>query len=228
MEIINLTRRHPSIMQVKTSFIISFPYLKEIWLFNCCQGCQHIIEKQYIKISQISKIIITEVNIENISGLLGLLSSLSLINRKKTLNIYSVKGIEQYLKFGKKYSQTNFRYNLYCHILKTGIIIKNENYQVYSFLNSSKFEFLLISRKLSGKFKLNQAQNFNLVMGPLYGKLKDGYIFLLPDGLIIEGQKFTDNSQSGLKVSLIINRYNQRNSLEISYRSKVLQGQLII
>lgn len=228
MKIINLTHQYPFIIQTKTSFIISFPYLKDIWLFNCCQGCQHIIEKQYIKINQISKIVITEVSVENISGLLGLLSSLSLTNRKKTLNIYGVKGIEQYLEFGKKYSQTNFRYNLYCHILKTGIIIKNENYHLYSFLDHSKFEFLLISQEQHGKFKLNQAQSFNLITGPLYGKLKNGYIFLLPDGLIIEGQRFTEKNQAGSKISLITNKYNRRNSSEVSYRSKIIQNELII
>lgn len=228
MEITNLTYTHPSITQIETCFIISFQYLKEIWLFNCCQGCQHIMDRKYLKISHISKIIITEVTTENISGLLGLLSSLSLINRKKTLNIYGEKGIEKYLELGKKYSQTNFRYSLYCHVLTTGIIIKNSNYHIYSFCDYLKLEFLLIFKKRYGKFKFNQAQKFNLTTGPLYGKLKNGYIFILPDGLIIAGEQFTEKNKASLKISLIYNQYITRSSLEISYKSKILYNKLYI
>nr|WCH58039.1 hypothetical protein [Cystoclonium purpureum f. stellatum] len=227
MEIINLTRKHPSIRHMKTSFILSFKYLKDIWLFNCCQGCQHIMEKRNLKISQISRIIITERSIENISGLLGLLSSLSLINRKKVLNIYATEGLEKYLTFGKKYSHTNFRYKLYFHILKTGLIISNDNYNIYTFFNNLKFEFLLISREKYGKFKLAKAQKFNLITGPLYRKLKNSYTFLLPDGIIINGNKFTNHNQAGTKISLIIHQYYTRNSIEISNKSKVLKHRFI-
>nr|YP_009773970.1 conserved hypothetical plastid protein [Caulacanthus okamurae]QIZ74587.1 conserved hypothetical plastid protein [Caulacanthus okamurae] len=228
MEIINLTRLHPSISYLKTSLILNFKDLKEIWLFNCCQGCQQMMEKKTIKMSQISKIIITELNIENISGLLGLLSSLSLINRKKVLNIYGIKGLEKYLDFGKKYSQTKFRYNLYFHIFRTGFIAKNKNCYMYSVLNNIRFEFLLFSKEQYGKFYLNYAKKFNLVKGPLYGKLKKGYRLLLPDGFILDGNEFTDKNKTGYKKSLIICRYCARNSTEISKESDILQEELII
>ena len=87
MKIINLTRREPSTINYSTCFALNLQNSKEIWLFNCNQGCQHQLQKSKIKINHISKIIITSLNIENISGLLGLLSSLSLINRNKKLNI---------------------------------------------------------------------------------------------------------------------------------------------
>nr|QVY58148.1 hypothetical protein [Eucheuma denticulatum] len=222
MEIINITRQHPSIVYINISCIISFKYFKEIWLFNCCQGCQHTIEKKHLKISQISKIILTDLNIINISGLLGLLSSLSLINRKKVLNIYATQKIRQYLELGKRYSQTNFRYHLYIHTINTGLIIKKSHYQVYAFLDKSQFEFLLISREKYGKFKLNRAHKLNIMQGPLYGQLKNGYSFLMPDGVAINGNNFTNHNEIGSKISLLINKYHTRNALEIVQESKVL------
>nr|QCI06165.1 ribonuclease Z [Dicranema revolutum] len=228
MEIINLNRQHPSIIYSTNSFVLSFQELKDIWLFNCCQGCQHKMEKTHLKISQISKIFITELNIHNISGLLGLLSSLSLINRRKIMHIYATRGLEKYLELGKRYSQTNFRYHLYFHTLSTGFIMNSNNYHVYNFSSNLKCEFLLISREKYGKFQLQKAKKFNLATGPLYGKLKNDYSFLLPDGSILQGYNFTNQNNPGNKISIIMQKYHTRNSKEISYESKILAKTLVI
>lgn len=205
---------------------ISFAYIlydsKEIWLFNCSEGCQHLLRKKKIKINYISKIIITNLNIKNISGLLGLLSSLSLINREKQISIYSPQGLDKYLNFGKKYSQTNFRYNIYFYILRTGLIIHNNSYQVYTFKNNITFDLLIIKHEQFGKFQLLKAKQFDLMEGPLYGKIKKGSDFLLPDGLILNSNNFTYKNTSGIKISFISNQYHQRNCIEVSKKSRLL------
>ncbi|CCP38056.1 conserved hypothetical plastid protein (plastid) [Chondrus crispus] len=218
MQIINLNRLHPHTRHNKSSFVFDFKYINEIWIFNCHQGCQHTLAHEKIKMNQISKIIITDLNNENISGLLGLLSSLSLIRRNKALHIYCPKNLKKYLELGKKYSQTNFHYSLYLHILKTGLTINSQTYQVYTLINQSKFEFIVISKEKYGKFKLDEAKNFNLVEGPLYGKLKKGFKFLLPDGYILDGNYFTSNNYQGIKVSCFSTKYNKRDSIEIKYK----------
>nr|WCH56238.1 ribonuclease Z [Hypnea sp.] len=228
MEIINLTRPHPSIIYIKTSFILNFKYSKDIWIFNCCQGFQHLMEEKDLKINQISKIFITEKSIDNISGLLGLLSSLSLINRKKVLNIYGSTGIEKYIILGKKYAKTNFRYHIYFNRLKTGLTVKNKQYQIYTFTNKLTFEFLITSRSKYSKFKLNKAQQFKLTKGPLYGKLKNGCSFLLPDGMIIDGNKFTQYNEAGNKLSVLATKYYTRNAIEISHESKIIQLKFVV
>lgn len=226
MEIIHLNHELSYTLKQDICFALNLKYLKEIWIFNCIQGCQHQFGNKQIKINLISKIIITDLYINNISGLLGLLSSLSLINRKKALHIYSYKGINKYLKLGIKYSQTNFRYNLYFHILKTGLIINHHFYQVYAFTNKLKFEFLIISKEKFGKFKLNKAQYFNIIEGPLYGKLKKRDSLILPDGVILNGQYFTEKNKSGSKMLNINNKYHQRNSFEMSKKCHIINNLL--
>nr|YP_010903586.1 ribonuclease Z [Hypnea wynnei]WCH56438.1 ribonuclease Z [Hypnea wynnei] len=228
MEIINLTRNQPSIINIKTSFILNFQYSKDIWILNCSQGCQHLMEKKNLRINQISNIIVTEKNIDNISGLLGLLSSLSLINRKKKLNIYVSQGIEKYIILSKKYAKTNFRYCIYLYILQTGLIVSNQEYQIYTFNNKLNFEFLLTAKNKYGTFKLNKAQKFRFPVGPIYGKLKNGYSFLLPDGIIIDGYKFTKFNKSGIKKSVLSNKYHTRNSIEISNKSQIIEHKFIV
>lgn len=228
MEIINLTRNQPSIINIKTSFILNFQYSKDIWILNCNQGCQHLMEQRNLRISQISNIILTENNIDNISGLLGLLSSLSLINRKKKINIYVSKGIEKYIILGKKYAKTNFRYCIYMYILQTGLIVRNQDYQIYTFNNKLNFEFLLTAKNKYGPFKLYKARKFRVPIGPTYGKLKKGCSFLLPDGIIIDGCKFTQFHTSGNKKSILSNKYHNRNNVEVSYKSKIIEHQFIV
>lgn len=226
MQIINLTKLQPSIITYNTSFLLHLNQLREIWLFNCSQGCQHYFGQKKIKINQISKIVITSLSIDNISGLLGLLSSLSLIDRKKALHIYSPKGLDKYIELGKKYSQTNFRYNLYLHTLVTGLIINHRLYQVYALNDTISFNFFIISQEKFGKFQCFKAQQFNLAEGPLYGKLKQGSDLLLPDGFIMHTENFTYPNNSGKQVSFIHNRYNRRNSVEISQQSVLFQDVL--
>nr|YP_010902792.1 ribonuclease Z [Hypnea flava]WCH54846.1 ribonuclease Z [Hypnea flava] len=228
MEIINLTRNQPSILNIKTSFILNFQYSKDIWLLNCSQGCQHLMEQRNLKINQISNIILTENNIDNISGLLGLLSSLSLINRKKQINIYVSQGIEKYIILGKRYAKTNFRYCIYIYILQTGLIIKNQDYQIYTFNNKLNFEFLLTTKNKYGKFKIYKAEKFRFPVGPTYGKLKNGCSFLLPDGVIIDGYKFTALHKSGTPKSILSNKYHNRNNIEISRKSQIIEHKFIV
>nr|YP_009295564.1 conserved hypothetical plastid protein [Mastocarpus papillatus]AOL58048.1 conserved hypothetical plastid protein [Mastocarpus papillatus] len=227
MQIINLTRKHPYKLYIDTSFAFNFKYFKETWIFNCNQGCQHILAHKNIKISQISKIIITELHVENISGLLGLLSSLSLINRSKGLHIYSPAGLEKYIELGKKYSQTKFHYNLYLHVIKTGLIINNYTHHVYTLINDKyRLEFNIINKETYGKFELNKAKSFNLTVGPLYARLKQGYKFVLPDGYILAGNNFTSKNSPGIKISFINYKYHQRSSIEISSKSKIFENKI--
>ena len=216
MKIINITRQTTSNKNNQTSFIFSPDNLKEIWLFNCNEGCQHQLRQYKIKVSQISKIIITNLHINNISGILGLLSSLSSNSKIQTIHIYSPKGLDRYIKLGKKYSRTNFKYNLYFHILQTGLTINQLLYQKYTYIVQKKFEFSIVSKEQLGKFKLANAKYFNLKAGPLYGKLKQEHDIITPDGLILNNKNFTYKNKPGKKTSFIFNTYIRRNSTEVS------------
>lgn len=222
MKIINSTSTFLSLENKDISIAFQLIHLKDIWLFNCSEGCQHYLLKKKIKINQISKIIITDLNIKNISGLLGLLSSLSLTNRKKELDIYGPRGLNFYLELGKKYSKTTYRYNIYFHRLNTGLLIDDNIYQVYTFFKNFQFSFIIITVSKYGKFKLDKAKKFYLKVGPLYGKLKRGLNFLLPDGFIFNGNSFTYHSDLGKKTSLLLSQYHDRQSFEIISRPQVL------
>nr|YP_009732217.1 hypothetical protein [Gracilaria spinulosa]QHS70714.1 hypothetical protein [Gracilaria spinulosa] len=220
MKVIYLNHNDFFFKHIKTCFYCKFKNLKTIWLFNCCNGCQHYLMKQKIKINQVSKIFITEMTIYNISGLPGLLSSLSLSNKKNAVHIYGPTDLAKYLELIKQYSKTNFRYNLYFHKLKTNYVIKEHEYQIYCLKRSINFEFIITIPKNKGKFKLDQARQWKIETGPMYGKLKKGYDFILPDGTTMNGQDFTHKQKKNNQTSFVLSQNLSQNH-QIKYSKRL-------
>nr|ARW64070.1 ribonuclease Z [Chondria sp. (in: red algae)] len=204
------------------SFLIKLLSFKDLWMFNCTEGCQYNLSIHSLKVNNLSKIIIIDLHINNISGLLGLLSSLNLIGRTKSLHIYGPSNLKYYLDLCKKYSRTNFSYIVYFHILKTGLIINHNSFRIYTFVTKYYYQFTLISSEQYGTFFLNKARNNYLVPGPLYGQLKKGYSFILPDGFIINGTKLTSNNVLGFHLILLINKFYSRISFESIFESRAI------
>lgn len=204
------------------SLLIKLSSFRDIWIFNCIEGCQFHIVTQGFKINHLSKIILTSLHINNISGLLGLLSSLNLIGRTKSLHLYGPVNLRYYLDLGKKYSRTNFNYVIYLHILKTGLIINHCGCRIYAFYSKLGFQFTIIKSEQYGTFFLHKARCNYLAPGPLYGKLKKGMSFLLPDGFILDGVKLTSQNIIGSHLSCLTNSFYCRRSIENVSNGNVL------
>lgn len=222
MKISYLNNDIHSFRSLNTSFIFKLSAFKDLWIFNCGEGCQYSIIDQGLKINNMSKIIITNLHINNVSGLLGLLSSLNLIGRIKSLHLYGPIGLKYYLDLGKKYSHTNFNYLIYIHILQTGLIINHDYYRIYSFISKNQYEFIIIELEKYGTFLLKKAKLNHLVPGPIYGQLKKGLSFVLPDGLIVNGYSFTSLNLLGDQCSFVLNRYLSRKALENGIFSSII------
>lgn len=210
MQIINVKKYS---VYINNNFIFKLYNFKDLILFNCSESLQSYLINKNLKINNLSKIIITNLNINNISGLLGLLSSLHSIGRIKDLHIYGPKGLDAYLDLGKKYARTNFRYILYIHILHNGLMINHYKYRIYTFFDNYHFTFTLISSEIFGKFIMNKAILNYLYPSSLFSNLKQGSIFLLPDGLILDGINFTNDSYEGKICSMMLNKYYCRYSV---------------
>nr|YP_009398377.1 ribonuclease Z [Lophocladia kuetzingii]ARW67563.1 ribonuclease Z [Lophocladia kuetzingii] len=210
------------IQKSNLSFVIKLAVLRDIWIFNTIEGCQSSISYHSLKINNISKIIITSLHIKNISGLLGLLSSLNLIGRTKALHIYGPIELKYYLDLGKRYSRTNFNYIVYLHVLKTGLVINHHNCRIYTFQSLNQYSFIISRSESCGTFILDKVKKNNFRSGPLYGKFKQGFNFLLPDGLVIDGYKFTSINILGSQKCLFNSAFYNRYFLESNINAKVM------
>nr|YP_010618814.1 Ribonuclease Z [Deltalsia parasitica]WAX02827.1 Ribonuclease Z [Deltalsia parasitica] len=204
------------------SFLIKLSAIKDIWVFSCIEGSQSNFLNQRFKINNVSKIIIPNLHISNISGLLGLLSTLNLTGRTKSLHIYAPVDLKYYLDLGKKYSKTNFSYMLYIHVLKTGLIINQYGCRIYALNYHSNYEFFIIQSEKYGTFYLDKARNNYLLPGPLYGKLKKGFSFLFPDGFILSGSNFTARNALGSQILCVCSSFYSRRVIESMNKTRVI------
>ena len=199
-----------------SSMVIRLKQSGDIWLVNCFEGCQHLLAKKKVKISQIKKIIITDNNIHNFSGLLGLLSSISLKTQTNQIDIYGPENLYKYVFWGRKYSQTNFRYKLYIHTILNNLVIQQINCNIYFFNHKCNIiTYILLLSEIPGPFGLNNAIKYKIPFGPLYGYLKLGYHFILPDGFVMYSQNFLSGYYLGSKLFLHANKPMQNNSRQM-------------
>jgi len=197
-----------------TNSIIKLVSSKNIWVFNCFEGCQYFITNNKIRINNISKIIFANMHINNISGLLGLLSSLNLIGRTRSIHIYAPQDLLYYIQLLKKYAHTNFNFSIYIHVLTTGLIINTGIYRVYSFIHKFRYHFIIIEQEKFGTFRIEKAKTNLLIPGPLYNQLKKGSSFILPDGFVLNGNNFTLVNLLGRKLCFFFDQYCTRINLE--------------
>nr|YP_009314435.1 Ribonuclease Z [Liagoropsis maxima]SCW22689.1 Ribonuclease Z [Liagoropsis maxima] len=201
------------------SFLIKCSQTGQVWLFNCPEGCQHILNQKRIKIHQIRHIILTNLEIDNLAGIIGLLSSLSLSCRVKTINIYGPPGLLHYLHFARKYSQTTFKYKLIIHIINHEYIDTSLSYLLYSQpVDNHKHSLLYIflEKEKIGRFQIRKAQIYGIQPGPFYGFLKIQKKYLLPDGNIVSGKHFTHKHAKGLKLLYVPGEYTYRLPFELT------------
>nr|YP_009392403.1 ribonuclease Z [Caloglossa monosticha]ARW60965.1 ribonuclease Z [Caloglossa monosticha] len=204
------------------NLMIQFSISKNVLLFNCCESCQYLIVSNKYKINNISKIILVNMHVKNLSGLVGFLSSLNLIGRIKSLHIYGPSDLVYYLELNKKYSHTNFNYNIYVHVLTSGLIINDFNYKIYSIISNRQYNFLVVEQEKVGTFLVSKAQSNGLVPNSLYGKLKKGLIFMLPDGYLLDGNCFTLITSQGCQIPYVLDEYCRRNGVEVFMKLKTI------
>ena len=81
-------------------------------LIDCGEGTQLQLRKHKLKFQKIDHIFISHLHGDHYLGLIGLLSSFHLLGRKKTINIYAPKGLEQILNTHFKVSHSKPSFNI--------------------------------------------------------------------------------------------------------------------
>jgi ribonuclease BN (tRNA processing enzyme) len=71
---------------------------EQLFLVDCGEGTQAQLRKMKIKFLRIDHIFISHLHGDHYLGLPGLISSMHLLGRKKDINIYGPKGIDEIMK----------------------------------------------------------------------------------------------------------------------------------
>lgn len=100
----------PKLGKFSTSLILSIS--NSYVLIDCCEGVQHQLRKNKIKLSKIDIILISHAHGDHYFGLIGLLSTLSLLKREKKLNVFCPTSVLKIVQAHLKFSKMNLNYEL--------------------------------------------------------------------------------------------------------------------
>ena len=208
-----------------SSLALRLPQRAEVWLFDCGEGTQHQLLRSDIRVSQISRIFITHMHGDHIYGLMGLLASCGLAGNTDRIDIYGPAELNDYLRAGKKYSQTHFSYPVQVHTVSPGIVYEDAEFTVSCLSLKHRvpaFGYRVEEKDRPGRFDVEKATQLGIPSGPVYGKLKRGETVTLPDGRQIQGSDLCGDTEVGRKVIYCTDTVFCENAVSLAQDADVL------
>lgn len=208
-----------------SSVALRLPQRAEVWLFDCGEGTQHQLLRSELKSSQIRRIFVTHMHGDHIYGLMGLLASCGLAGSTERMDIYGPADLDDYLRAGKRYSQTNFSYPVQIHAVQPGIIYEDEEFIVSCRMLKHRvpaFGYRVEEKDRPGRFDVEKAKAMGIPAGPIYGLLKRGETVTLPDGRQINGSDLCGEPEMGRKVVYCTDTVYCDNAVELAKDADVL------
>ena len=167
-------------------------------LFDCGEATQFQLIKFRKKIHKISHIFISHLHGDHLYGLPGLISSMYMLDRKKPLNIYGPKGIKEYLDVINSLTESEAKFPVICHIVKTSSLVQlidNSNYTIETFPLKHSVEtygYKFQQKPLRRNIKIEFIKN-NKIEIPWFNKIKNGEDYINEVGKVFPNNEITDN-----------------------------------
>ena len=137
-------------------------------LIDCCEGVQHQLRKNKIKLSKIEIILISHAHGDHYFGLIGLISTFSLLKRDKKLIIFSPLSVFKIIQAHIKFSKMTLSYELDLRVLNNESkinIFQNDFFFIDAFpLKHSVYTngFIVSEKKKKRKLILQKALENNI------------------------------------------------------------------
>ncbi|MCX7744791.1 MAG: ribonuclease Z [Flavobacteriales bacterium] len=174
-------------------------YGNEHYLLDCAEGTQIQLRKYRFSFQRISKIFISHMHADHFLGLPGLLSTMDLLGRTSSLQIYAPIEVIRFIESFKQLVYANFQYPIEYHIIEDtfeGVIWENEQLEVIAFpvKHAVPCHAFLFKEKLqSRRMKKNAITDYFLSIEQI--KLaKEGKDIEIENGKIIPNSSLTHSA----------------------------------
>ena len=170
-------------------------------LIDCGEGTQMQFRKFGIKFQRIEHILISHLHGDHYFGLVGLLSTMHLLGRKKSIDIYAPKELKTIIENQLNYGGSRLAFDIVFHEVnpnESGILFKDDKMSIQHFPLSHKVPtsgFVIKERQKEHKLigELVQADKIKIEHFKI---LKEGKDVIDDDGEIIEANKYTQPADS--------------------------------
>lgn len=185
-----------------SSILIS--YGSEGILVDCGEGTQRQMKITGIKLTKITKILISHWHGDHVLGLPGLIQSLGASDYDKTLRIYGPKGTKKYMKALTKTFLFDRKVKMDINEVNKGKFFENKDFILEVLplehgISTLGFNFI---EKDKRKINLKKIKKIGIPEGPLLGKLQDGKTITWKNKKIKPEQ--TTYLEKGKKITIIM------------------------
>jgi ribonuclease Z len=177
----------------------------ELLLFDVGEGTQKNFMLARLGINHKMKIFITHMHGDHCIGILGLLQTMTLLGRRKKLDIYGEPKIEEFINQNIRVIGFGLSFELDIHIIKDeGVIVKETDYQISccrSIHSVLSYSFLIEEFDRPGTFNIDKAIQLGIPKGNLFKKLQNGEDVILNDNLI-KAKDIVGPKRKGRKIGI--------------------------
>ena len=166
------------------------------FLIDCGEGTQILLRKNKIKFSAIDHVFISHLHGDHYLGIFGLISSFNLLGRKKVLNIYGPKELEEIVLFQIKHLEHTLLFKIQFHQtnpLSPGIIYEDKLMTVSVIPMNHRIPtcgFIFREKERAKNIKKECIETYNLSIKDIL-KIKQGYDFITESGECIPNESLT-------------------------------------
>jgi ribonuclease Z len=179
----------------------------ELFLFDCGEGTQVSLRRLNLRWKKISVIFISHTHADHVTGIPGLLMLSSQVDRDDPLYIIGPPRIAEYIETSRRVLDMYINYEIIVkEITAPGIVYKGDGFHVRCFpLSHTKpcYGYAMEEDMRPGEFHPQKAQDLNIPMGKLWGKLQKGEVIQTPDGREIRPEQVVGTARQGRKFSFV-------------------------
>lgn len=179
----------------------------ELFLFDCGEATQISLKRLNLKWKKISRIFISHMHADHVTGLPGILMLSSQVDRDQPLYIYGPSKIKQYIESSKQILEMYINYEIIIEeISGEKTIYENDEYQINCFpLKHTRpcLAYNFIEKPRPGEFHPEKAKMLNVPVGPLWSRLQSGKSVMLSDGTEITADQVMGKKRKGRKFTFV-------------------------
>jgi ribonuclease Z len=175
----------------------------ELLLFDCGEGTQRQMIQARVGFHRKAKIFVTHMHGDHVLGLPGLLQTMSLLDRRKKLEIYGPQGIKAFVEAINLTVRFSLTFPVEVSEVESGLVCEENEYTVYAaksdHINNS-LSYALEEKPRPGRFNTQKAKKLGVPAGPLWSKLQGGSSVTLPNGTKVEPERVLGPPRPGRKI----------------------------
>ncbi|MGQ9565344.1 MAG: ribonuclease Z [Candidatus Bathyarchaeales archaeon] len=176
----------------------------ELLIFDCGEGVQRQMVKARVGFHKKTKIFVTHMHGDHVLGLPGLVQTMSLLDRRKELEVFGPVGIKAFLEAIRQTVQFTQTFPISIReISEAGIACEEKEYTVEAVHTNhaiSSLAYAFVEKPRPGRFSIEKAQKSGVPEGPLWSRLQHGETVRLPNGKTVKPSDVLGKPRRGRKI----------------------------